>query len=57
MKKGDKVMVAPAMLPNERFPGVILRAGRRPGVWRVRYESYGAFYNQEFYEARLEIMA
>ena len=55
MQKGSLVTVSPAELPNERFPGVIVRAGRRPGIWRVKYESFGATYTQEFYESRLTV--
>lgn len=54
MEKGSKVWVSPASFPMHEFPGVIIRAGRRPGIWRVRYESFGASYTQEFFEIRLK---
>lgn len=55
MQVGSKVTVEIPMMPGRRFPGVIVRKGRRPGIWRVRYETFGASYTSEFFEHRLEM--
>lgn len=55
MVKGDKVLVSHPMMPGRKFEGVVV--GRTKNGFRVRYESFGAFFTETFVAARLQACA
>jgi len=54
MEKGQKVLVRPQAYPMAVWPGVIVKAAKRPGFFKVKYCSYGVFFCEQFAGPRLE---
>lgn len=52
MTKGQKVLVSLQMLPGHKFEGTIVAKAR--GGFRVRYDSFGAFFTANFMAHRVE---
>lgn len=52
MLKGQKVLISLEMLPGRKFEGTIVAKAR--GGYRVRYDSFGAFFTANFLAHRVE---